>query len=62
MISYYKIPAHVEERCVSVYVCMCACVYDWLTHESAFRYRRSYIEDTILGPRWNTVLPGARLH
>ena len=26
MISYFKIPAHVEERSVSVYVCMCACV------------------------------------
>ena len=29
MISYFKIPAHVEERCVYVYVCMyvCMCVF-----------------------------------
>ena len=39
MISYFKIPVHVEER-------------------SVFRYRRSYIENTNLGPRCNTVLPG----
>ena len=50
MISYFKIPAHAEERCVSVYVCMYICLYACI---------RVCIN---LGPQCNTVLPGACLH